>query len=116
MNTVTINVYERERCKPLTLSEGEYYQRDEGGEHEEGWSRTTETIEHKGDHLKLTVWTRGRDCDGPHQHHWEGTVPIQVVKGLARAPLRLNYYGRGMPDWTESETWQRDVYAERMGY
>lgn len=103
----------RERNVTVRLAPGEKRYRESFSRHEEGHSGRAETIEYDAEEniIRLTVDSSGRDCDGPHSHHAELVCPISKL-----ATDFNQYSGRVLPDWKEVKAWQRDIYAERMGY
>ncbi len=95
-----------------------------GGPHEEGYSWTTywvQTTETSGLY-HITVYTNGRDCDGPHSSEQEGTVRLRkrarrVYHERERFPVdvkRRFFPVRIDCRWGKSS--QRDYNAERAGY
>ena len=89
----------------IALEDGESYERQYGGEHEEGYSYTGCRYERIGDIIKLEVTTRARDCDGPLDTYadMQWTIGGKVTEN-------------GYPHWETIERSQRDHFAEMAGY
>lgn len=87
----------------LPVKDGRFEQ-ETGGPNEEGFSSRCEEIFCYIDwnKEKLVVYSRvsyySRDCDGPHEHHWEGYMNLDTL------------------EWETASRSQRDYFAEEMGY
>jgi hypothetical protein len=104
----------------LTLRPGESVFFHESGETEEGWQSYSCSYTFDGDEVELETHKSSRDCDGPHQ---ETSVVSCALENLrAREPWKrgdVDYEpenGAMLPLWAPKQHWQRDTYAERMGY
>jgi hypothetical protein len=86
----------------LSLSPGQTLRHWKGGPTDEGFSYKETQWHYDGDHLYLQVDTDSSDCDGPHSSHDE----------YIAIPPRSGEY----PSWERISGYQRDIYAEMMGY
>lgn len=80
---------------------------------EEGHSYWGYEIDENGDVWEIEHTTGGSDCDGPSSHH-----TVETSDGKPYAETDANYH----PEWPmrsrtlDHRGWQRDEFAERMGY
>ena len=112
-------VWECDGWVKLTVKPGETLKHYSGGPCEEGF------------HYEMTAWeydkdfgedapqivrhftSESRDCDGPLEHHSVSACPIGRLREERWAPADDEIL---TPDWQKVESWQRDHYAEAMGY
>lgn len=90
----------------ITLRPFETLTRSSGGPHDEGWSNSWQTYEYDPHDKVVQVesGSRGCDCDGPHHNFTKWVLDIRsIVRGQRQ-------------NWVKKSSWQRDVFAERMGY
>ncbi len=88
----------------LTLRPGQELSTCYGGPHEEGYEWTAVGWSYDGCEVRRTCDREGRDCDGP----WRAGGESTWRPGRDR--------GNGWPVWVVENTYQRDAYAEQMGY
>jgi hypothetical protein len=106
----------------LTLRPGTSHEVVTGGPHEEGYSHTATTWAHEGDRVTETTCTRGRDCDGRYEGHWERECRLQDLARVSTVDMWPEDYPQrfhqpaGVPDWRAVSSHQRDHSAEAMGY
>jgi hypothetical protein len=88
----------------LPIEKG-YFEQESGGPDEEGFSNRCEEIfcyMDSPDGAGITVYSKvsyySRDCDGPHEHHWEGYMNLDTL------------------EWETASRHQRDYFAEDMNY
>lgn len=97
----------------LTLKPGQTLSWGQGGPTDEGWSSVEESWElsEDGEVIVRECVTDGSDCDG---RLTQGTTMIASADGATFC----DYAGDGhfRPDWQRDDAWQRDQYAEAMGY
>lgn len=77
---------------------------------DEGFHRETITWTHEGDHVEIEVHTRSSDCDGPLTTHDEGFCTLDQLATWQTDD------GMMLPTWQWGKSWQRDAFAEAMGY
>ena len=82
-------------CK-FTLSPGQLLSHYKSEPTDEGYSFEGFTLDYDGTDVTADICTGGRDCDGPIERYYE---------------LILTKDG-----WKELSAYQRDHYAEMMGY
>ncbi len=111
----------------ITLKPGQTIKFYSGGPTDEGVSHASETYEYD-DHedvviAQFTYW--GRDCDGGYQWNSDYYARVSELKAVDEEPLyeRTNFRGEEVnitlprrPRWMQKHEWQRDQYAEQMGY
>ena len=97
----------------LTLEPGQTVSFGQGGPDDEGWHYYGETIELSCDGAELALsWVSdGADCDG---RLTRGGDLIASADPADFIPC-YEFDGR-RPDWQDADAWQRDQYAEAMGY
>lgn len=80
--------------------------------HDEGATFTAETyrLSADGKTLELELFTDGSDCDG------RLTTGRELIAAANPERWIPNYYGELVPDWQDVDSWQRDQFAEAMGY
>ena len=122
----------------LKMKEGDSFERLSGGPHEEGYCWVAEQWDHNGDHIAFTSASDSRDCDGRLYQVTElacsvdklSAVPTEAdhytckCKGFDRHEYldevsfvhRAECFRPARPDWEEEKSFQRDEYAEAMGY
>ena len=104
----------------LKINDGQVLRWWHGGPTDEGFHSVTEEWHYAADKGRVYSETHsfGRDCDGPYEFHWEGFAPVEDLYLLeifmddekdCDENIRL-------PKWRQTESYVRDVYAERMGY
>lgn len=91
----------------LRLKPGEVIQLYESHDTDEGFSFQNEIYEHDDDYISCHVQSGGRDCDGPLEHHSVYECTLQELQPAADSVS---------PPWRKVKAWQRDAYAEQMGY
>ena len=86
---------------------------EEGGRHEEGWSRSAEVfrISECGYFVESDVYTDGRDCDGRLSTEWHGRSRIDRLTAIP-----ADQHGPARPRWEQISRGQRDYRAEAFGY
>jgi len=92
-----------------------------GGETEEGWNSYGVTFELDEDGLLTAAhWSDGRDCDGRLSTCDDFGVPLLALQRLGSARDNRNpdnsYAERTAPEWIRERSFQRDYFAEAMGY
>lgn len=102
----------------LTLRPGQSLTWHTGGPTDEGWSSETTTWSYDIHWAAIRQrWkTVGTDCDGYLQRGGADICPIHALADINRGPDLVD--GR-WPAWQrdpEGQAWQRDRYAEAMGY
>lgn len=80
-----------------------------GGPCDEGYHIEYHNWEYDEDCIIRRYSSVGRDCDGPHEYHYDATVRIDRLEAV-------EHDGIVTPEWVEADSWQRDVFAEQMGY
>ena len=122
MKNVKIPVYLNGGRAWLKLRPGQRLSWDKYEPHDEGWSYYAESWELSADGttLYLESYSEGADCDGRmssgSKYHasafiadWRPNIHfLQWTPDGYTAPLS--------PNWTEADAWQRDQFAEAMGY
>ena len=97
----------------LTLEPGQRLSWHKGECHDEGWSSLEESWELSRDGVWIErEWVSdGTDCDGRLTRGGE-------MLAKADGSTFMDYSGDGYfcPDWVDAAEWQRDQYAEAMGY
>jgi hypothetical protein len=74
---------------------------------EEGYSYEAAEYLFDGETVYWSDYYGGSDCDGPIHHQddriWEPSMGVD-----SRSV--------DFPNWADKKSWQRDIYAEKMGY
>lgn len=91
----------------LTLEPNTTLQLYDAHETDEGYSFQSEFFEHDGDTLIRESTSGGRDCDGPIEYHDVSECHLSTLDTCAEPQC---------PPWQRVKAWQRDTYAEQMGY
>lgn len=98
----------------LTLKPGQTLSHWQGGATEEGWhsEATSWHLSSDGELLRREFTSDGADCDG---RLTQGQDSLALSDPADFVPL---YYSPELlrPDWRDAGGWQRDQYAEAMGY
>lgn len=89
----------------LMLADGESFEHNSGGPHDEGFSYTHEKWVREGDEIHHEHNTNSRDCDGPFETF--GEYVWTEADGVNE---------NGFPKYRQVSRSQRDHYAEMMGY
>lgn len=106
----------------ITLAPGDQLTHVTGGQHEEGYSFTTETWAFNGQTVTREIDTTGRDCDGRHYEHDVCDCDITDLafypslfypKESADSPERTR---PPAPKWERIGRHSRDFSAEAAGY
>ena len=108
----------------ITLKPGQRLDAASGGPTEEGYSYTSESWEHCGDHVECSAASDGADCDGRHSSYQEYHCRMRDLRRGGDRWDRVESWTRGesrpkliqVPDWMPGEYRQRDYSAEAMGY
>lgn len=105
-------------CK-LTLKKEQKVEIRRGGPTEEGYYAFADIYEFDGDHVHHEHHYYAKDCDGPFEKHSYYICPVSDLKKLE--PEEIEFDGCTLslparPDWQEVSSYQRDIYAEMMGY
>ena len=103
------NVYINGQTTKLTLTPGQRLHHYKAYQTEEGWNSELEVWTHEGDHVSLYYCNDGVDCDGRLTREGELICPLDMLKAH-------EHEGEFYPVWEEEKHWQRDYYAEAMGY
>lgn len=97
----------------LTLHTGETLRWMQTRATEEGYSTTCETWEFDGRIVYNACDSYDSDCDGPHESHADYLCHVNDLHaGYAIHAQPGSHY----PSWVRTNAYQRDVYAESMGY
>ncbi len=82
--------------------------------HDEGWTSESNewTLDETGEELQRTVVSDGRDCDG---RLTQGCTQFAIA-GQRDVYTEESGESYARPVWIDSKAWQRDSYAEAMGY
>ena len=90
----------------ITISPGQTLEHYQGAPDDEGWSSQCTTYELSGDGTELVAEyiDDGQDCDGRLTRFYSSRADA----------FRLD--NSRWPHWTDLEAYQRDQYAEAMGY
>lgn len=102
-------IYYKNSPVKLTIRPQQTIEIFEGGATEEGYDWTVNVYHHTGDELLRESTREARDCDGPLTQHTDCIC----------TPDKLHSHefdGVKYPDWDRVKSWQRDIYAEQMGY
>lgn len=98
----------------VTMQPGAEFTMERSGTHDEGSWASYLNIESDGELWHREDSRRSSDCDGPHESHYESDSD-----GLPYEPIDGSDYKPEFP-WRSrdigSRSYQRDVYAESMGY
>lgn len=98
----------------LKLKPGQEIRYSYGGRTDEGWERSWEVFSHDGERI-LSEWcSDGADCDGRLTRC--GASQCSLDRLQARAAFASENEGIMVPEWEELESYQKDEFAERMGY
>lgn len=121
MHNVRFWVYGPDGWVKLTLKPGRCLTHRSGGPDEEGWSYTTITWSHQGDHLTYEQQTSSQDCDGRMDRYHAATATRLEDYYDHHDPKTNEYQQQGRlvgprPVWEDHESSQRDHAAEAMGY
>ena len=82
-----------------------------GGRTEEGWTRNEDLLVNDGATLRRTAFSDGSDCDGRLNTVVDLVCHPADIKGHHAAPLGI------YPMWHhQDDYYQRDYFAESMGY
>lgn len=111
----------------LTLRPGQTLEFASGGPTEEGYSYHAQHYEFDTDDglIRCTEHDNYRDCDGPGERTISYVCPIDQLAAREAEPVTEWIGGKivdtgetrpDRPDWQEERSYQRDVYAEQMGY
>lgn len=82
---------------------------------DEGYVTQAETYSHDGTYVYSDMFETGRDCDGPYSR---STMVRCHISSLKDNPSE-DIFGEIAPDrpfWERVDSWQRDIFAEEMGY
>lgn len=110
-------VYHNGQFTKLTIKPGERLRFSSGGPTEEGYSYKYEEFYYPKDENKVycTVHCESLDCDGPYQRTWTGYFHVDR-EFLDKSRDEYGNLNRHCPTWIKEDEYQRDVYAEMMGY
>jgi hypothetical protein len=98
----------------ITLRPGQELQYSSFHWHDEGWTRETYWWRHDGDTIQNTYCNDGTDCDG---RLTRGCSSFARLDQLAvREPYGIDDPAVRWPNWQKLDSYQRDAYAEAMGY
>lgn len=98
-----------------------YYVADESAAHEEGFSGVEVSVETNVTPFRADISWYGRDCDGYHEDNREMVYYPRRDSGF-RVPAQRDGWrtiyksARLRGCWERVRSWQRDQYAEMMGY
>lgn len=96
----------------LTLKPGVTLAVGYGGPTDEGWSQYSEQWSLTGDRVEREWCSIGRDCDGRLEQSGEDFAWLDdLVAGVAGEFDEVR-----VPIWRDSQTSQRDEFAELAGY
>lgn len=110
----------------ITLRQGEEMTWHENHDTDEGYHFSAVNYKWgKGDAFITRVWfERGRDCDGPYESGTE--CRVRIVKyppyiGSRYPVFRIDTFVASYPPvlrtcWKKIDEWNRDYFAEAMGY
>jgi hypothetical protein len=96
----------------LTLMPGQTLAVGYGGPCEEGWSRYSEQWSHVGDRVEREWVSEGRDCDGRLSQYGEDFAWLSELASVGRGEFEEML----APRWHDSQSSQRDEFAELAGY
>lgn len=120
--TYRFNVYFNDTEILLSLKDGQEIKLESYERHEEGHSCERHYYSRNGDFVDLVVSQYASDCDGPMESHRDLRVDVNTPQ-LSWEYTITTGYGREVikkctrrPDWFEIDSYQRDYYAESMGY
>lgn len=99
----------------LTMAPGQRIDIGQRGPHEEGWSAEYESYEHTGAGVFCEHLSEGRGCDGYSRHYGTSYCPLSEL-GARENDWDSAGQGLRMPRWGDSESEQRDEYAEMSAY
>jgi len=85
---------------------------------EEGWSAEHEVFKlaPEGKGVDCEKHTYAKDCDGPHEWHWEGFCHYTELREPIEDEIFDGDSPGERPKWQEKSCSQRDMYAEVAGY
>lgn len=95
----------------LTVEEGKELVLSSGGPTDEGYSYTTDTFWVRDGYLHNRVERSSCDCDGPLYSTNNYRAALTELNDSWNDYVQVYY-----PSWERMCGWQRDVYAEKMGY
>ena len=100
----------------LTLKPGESIVHHGGGESDEGWAWWSNTYTYNEEEgiIELRMGANGSDCDGPYSSCQDMWCPIDRLdaREASEGPMKRP----PSPKWERGEYFQRDYFAEAMGY
>jgi len=107
----------------LTLKPGDAILLYVSGQTDEGYESEAKSYTHQGNEVTFLIDSSGRDCDGPSASHetlvcalaelHSGCTPPgqKLHRSDCEPPETIIY-----PNWRLVDSYERDVFAERMGY
>lgn len=107
-------IYHNSSFVKITLRPGQKITLVEGGQTEEGYDTTYTDYTHEGPIIVRGTHRYARDCDGPFEWHYECTCIVQNLKSIELKCDDGDVIRS--PGWKQVSCYQRDYYAERMGY
>jgi hypothetical protein len=94
----------------IKINAGQTLQWSESHPTDEGWSASGETWNFDGIGITREWFSDGRDCDGRLQRYGSDYCPVAMLDSGTEMD------GVTFPSWQDSESEQRDEYAELAGY
>jgi hypothetical protein len=95
----------------LTLSPGQSLSTSEHYGTDEGWTASSQTWTHRGNHVELEWTSDGVDCDG--RLSASGNAICMLGNLRTRLSMDEKHY---LPDWIHEDHQRRDYRAEAAGY
>jgi len=99
----------------LSLGVGQVLEHTEGGPHDEGYSYTGTAWKREGHgregFVDVSHTTRSRDCDGPLDTYSNAQCRVDALEDHPSFDGEVP-----VPDWEKVSSYQRDYFAEAMGY
>lgn len=105
-------VWWRQDWVKITLRPGETLCAGYGGQCDEGWSRFSEQWSHTGLRVEREWVSEGQDCDGRSAQYGEDFAMLDELDAVGRGEFEEML----APRWQDSQTSQRDEFAELAGY
>ncbi len=84
---------------------------------DEGFSETIEEYYYNSERnvIESTTHNRARDCDGPIDYHSRYYCNVNELMYHEEGEDEFGW-NPPRPKWEKTKSWQRDYYAEAMGY
>lgn len=124
--------WNREEWCKITLRPGQCIEWYESCPTDEGWTERSFLWEYDGQFVYCSSQTRGRDCDGLHEYHFQSRCHVERLRMVDQYANLLQQHewsetapvqseidctkGYFTPAWEKVRAGQRDYAAERAGY